>query len=81
MENGQITNLQSIPSTLLRQQDSTVEGGNTGDSLSDTLVGGSVTVGDYNGGFITIDGANKRIIINDGVTNVGVIGYVPNGFD
>lgn len=77
---GNLTNLVSIPSTLVRQQNSSVEGDNTTGSLSESLVGGQVTVGDYNGGYISIDGANRRIIINDGETNVAILGYLKDGF-
>lgn len=46
------------------------------------LIAGSISVGNLGGGKIgvNIDGRNKRIIINDGITDRILIGYQRNGF-
>ena len=57
--------------------------GDTGDAVfagqirSGSLITGQVIVGDNR---IIIDGENKQIIINDGITDRVLIGYLPNGF-
>lgn len=50
-----------------------------GEIMSGSVVTGTVYVGDTNGN-VRIDGANKRIIINDGTHDRVIIGFQSGGF-
>jgi len=47
------------------------------DSLTAGTISTTINVG---GAFVTIDGANSRIVVNDGTVDRVLIGYLQNGF-